>query len=453
LAAAGRKWPRRREHFFANHIRVETVSRAIITPPLGPLRRTFSLPGDKSVSHRRALLSLFTTDEVRLENFASGADAQTTLACLEQLGKTVKRPARDVVIGGKAASHEAVLDCGNSATTARLLMGILAARAGQWTLVGDASLSRRPMERVAEPLQRMGAQIELTDGSLPARIKGCALHGIEYDSPVASAQVKSAVLLAAMQAEGSTRYQEPLPTRDHTERLLGLRAEAGGWIAMNPAAIALNAVMLSGAIPGDISTAMFWMAATLLVPNSEMVVYDVLMNPRRSAHVDLLEEAGAEIEISNRGFISGEETANIAVRYSLLKPLAAAGARSAAMMDEVPMLAVLATRATGFSEFRDVRELRVKEADRLHLSALNLQRMGAQVHETEDALMVEGRQALSGAEIITDGDHRIALAFAAAGLSARGATIIHDIECVRISYPEFWDELEEMAPGTVRFES
>ncbi|HEY3294818.1 MAG TPA: 3-phosphoshikimate 1-carboxyvinyltransferase [bacterium] len=429
------------------------MARAIITPVTAPLRGEIHLPGDKSVSHRRALLSLFVPHEVRLSRFGTGDDGSATLACLHRLGKTVSRDGGEVVIEGGLTACSADLDCGNSGTTARLLCGILSGQKGTWVLRGDASLSRRPMERVAAPLRAMGARIELTNGGLPARIEGADLHGIRYDSPVASAQVKSAVLLAGLKAEGITRYREPLATRDHTERLLSIAPDEDGWITLDPRKVTVHSEMLSGKIGADPSAAAFWAVAAVLISGSHVQCKSVLANPHRMGYIELLGGAGAKLSFSHHHKIRGEELADLAALGSQTKGFAVSGALSASMIDEIPVLAVLAARSEGSSEFRDVGELKVKESDRLHLITENLQRMGVEVRVWDDGFIVNGPARLRGAEITTEGDHRMAMAFAVAALRARGKSVIHNAECVRVSYPEFWNHLQQLAPGSVSIES
>jgi 3-phosphoshikimate 1-carboxyvinyltransferase len=428
------------------------VSRAVITKARAPLKGEIFVPGDKSISHRRALLSLFVDYEVYLSRFNTGSDCAATLSCLQKLGKSVIWQGDQVAISGHAECAPCSLDCGNSGTTARLLMGILAGRKGQWTLTGDDSLSRRPMERVAEPLRRMGARIELTDGRLPARIIGTQLQGIEYESALPSAQVKSAVLLAALQAEGVTRYREPLRTRDHTEKILGLRRDAGGWIILDPQTTRVDDASLSASIPCDPSSAAFWIGAALLVPDSAVNISGILFDTIRTTYVYVLNDAGADFTAKNTRVQHREVWADISACQCPLLPFTIRNPRAAQCLDEIPLLAVLAARANGTSEFRDLAELRVKEADRLDLVVRNLRRLGAQVEQDGDGMMVQGNATLRGAEIETAGDHRLAMAFAIAGLAAEGHTVIQDAECVAVSYPEFWSEFERLAPGVVTLE-
>lgn len=425
------------------------MSCAIISPAQAPLRGTINLPGDKSLSHRRALFSLFVKVEVRLSNYGTGDDCATTLTCLERLGKTVARTGPEVLISGPAGCHSAELDCGNSGTTARLLMGILAGHEGEWVLTGDASLSRRPMERVAIPLRKMGAQIELTNGHLPARIVGHELAGIDYDSPVASAQVKSAVLLAGLKAQGVTRYREPIITRDHTERLLGIGIDYVEWITVNPEHAEITATKLSGAIPADPSSAAFWIVAALMIPDSRITLPRLLANMQRMALVKLLWEHGARLHLRDRCNENGEEVATVEVLASPVSGMIVRQPHTAKLMDELPVLSVLATRARGTCKFYDAAELRVKESDRLRLIVENLRHMGASLDEWRDGFAIDGDCELSATEIHTDGDHRIAMAFAVAALVARGETTIDNANCVAVSYPEFWTDMARMAPGSV----
>jgi len=371
---------------------------------------------------------------------------------MERLGKDVVRQGRDVIISGQAHFASGNLDCGNSGTTARLLMGILAGREGEWILTGDESLSRRPMERVAIPLRKMGARIELTDRHLPARIVGTRLKSVEYDSEIASAQLKSAVLLAGLAAEGITRFREPVSTRDHTERLLGLSPDAAGWITLDPTRIHIDESGLSAFVPADISSAAFWIASAIAIPDSELTLPAVLMNPRRSAYIDVLRRASANIVIEDEHESGTEPAATLKVSGSKLAAFRIHGGLAAQCIDEIPVLAVLAALARGRSEFHDVQELRVKESDRFRLITENLRLMGAKIERNKDSFFIDGGTRLHGAEIETGKDHRIAMTFAAAGLAATGSTVINEPSCVSISYPGFWDDMKRIAPGSVLLE-
>ncbi|MBU1983995.1 3-phosphoshikimate 1-carboxyvinyltransferase [bacterium] len=427
------------------------MSRAIITPTGRPLHGSPKLPGDKSISHRRALLSLYVDGDVVLENYSDGQDCQTTLSCLERLGKRVERTDNRVVLTGPAVSSNGELDCGNSGTTARLLMGILAGREGEWILRGDESLSRRPMERVADPLRRMGAQITTAGGRLPAWISGRKLHGIAYDSSLASAQVKSAVLLAALSAEGVTRYHEPFPSRDHTERILGISADGEGWITLDPARTRVETDRLSAVVPGDPSAAAFWVAAVVLVADSSLEMRGVLANPIRLSYLDALKSAGVRVLIRDEYASYGETVATIEAQYSPIGCFNLGRENVPGVIDELPVLAVMSACSDGISTFHGVSELRRKESNRLQLLAEGLTRMGALAEHDEDSLTIRGG-ALHGAEIETHGDHRIAMAFAVAALAAKGNSVIQDVECVAVSYPDFWEELDRMVPGSVKIE-
>jgi 3-phosphoshikimate 1-carboxyvinyltransferase len=429
------------------------MSRAVVTAATAPLRGELRLPGDKSISHRRALLSLYVDGRVRLSRYAAGDDARTTLACVQKLGKRVTRCGDEVTIEGPAGCESGELDCGNSGTTARLLLGILAGHDGEWILHGDASLSRRPMERVAEPLRQMGAQITLHHGCLPAHIVGQPLTAVSMNAPAPSAQVKTAVLLAALRAQRITRYRETIPTRDHTERLLGLRVDWDGTLAVNPAAVTLSAESLSAEIPVDPSSAAFWAAAGLLVPGSQLVLPGLLANSQRIHYVDLLQEAGAPLALGEGLVQAGEEVATLRIEAGRMQPFEMTTVTAAQLIDEIPILAVLAASLAGRSVFQDVGELRVKESDRLWLTVNNLRRMGAEVEEWADGFAVTGRGPLQGAEIETAGDHRIAMAFGIAGLAAQGKTILDDAACVAVSYPGFWGDLGRLSPGSVTFEA
>ena len=398
-------------------------------------------------------MSLLAGGDVVLDNFARGRDCANTLACVARLGKSIRRDGDRVVLTGTAAFPGGELDCGNSGTTARLLMGLLAGRRGEWTLVGDASLSQRPMERVAEPLRKMGAMIETTGGRLPVKITGRPLRAISYDAPLASAQVKSAVLLAAHQAEGITRYREPLPSRDHTERILNLARDGHGWISLDPSHTRFDSAQLTAAVPCDPSAAAFWIAAALLVPDSFLEMSGVLVNPIRVSYLRVLRQAGALIEQSEDDVRDGEPVATIRAGHSAIHAFRVEKNDAPALMDELPVLAVLAAFAGGVIALRGIGELRVKESDRLALVAEALARMGASVSVTEDSLTITGGGKLRGTEIETGGDHRIAMSFAVAALAADGNTVIHDAECVAVSDPDFWNELERLSPGSVTIAS
>ena len=413
-----------------------------------PLSGVIKAPGDKSVSHRRALLSLLCSEPVHLENFGPGKDCRATLDCIERLGKTVKVSGVDVTISGEMSVREAELDAANSGTTARLAMGLLAGMPGKWTIRGDASLSQRPMERVASPLRKMGARIELTNGKLPARIMGGELQSIRYELPVPSAQVKTAIMLAALHADGVTEIREPISTRDHTERILGLRParenNANLW-RLNPSAVTTNGHMLSGLIPGDISSGTFWMVAAALVQGSQVTLKTVSLNPTRTGIIEVLQKVGLQILTQNLHESAGEPVGDITItRDQPLHGFSLTGKNTAAVIDEIPALAVMATQCEGQTVVSDAGELRVKESDRLAAIVHNLRKMGVNILDTENGFSLTGPQQLSGATINPAGDHRTAMAFALAGLIADGETRISQAECADISYPQFWQELKRL---------
>jgi 3-phosphoshikimate 1-carboxyvinyltransferase len=413
-------------------------------------------PGDKSISHRYAMLAALAEGSSELRHFASAADCQSTLDCMRALGADVHRAKDTVRITGKGlrglAGSRTALDAGNSGTTMRLLAGILSGQRFSSTLTGDASLRSRPMRRVVDPLRQMGAEIRAReDNFAPLEITGRALRAIDYPMPMASAQVKSSVLLAGLFAEGVTSVTEPAPTRDHTE--LALEA-FGAHIEKTGRSVRVSG-MVSNArleprqldIPGDISSAVFFIAAALLLPDSNLLIHNVGLNPTRTAVLDALASMGGLITILSPLVANGEITGQIAVRGSQLKGGIIEGPQIPLLIDELPMLAALGPFTEQGIEIRDAKELRVKESDRIAALAENLRRMGARVDERPDGLRVEGRAAgrLHGAEIEPRGDHRIAMAFAVAGLAAEGATVIRDAECAGVSYPEFYRELDRLA--------
>lgn len=423
---------------------------ARITAATRPLTAQLSLSGDKSVSIRRALFSLFTSETIRLTNYGSGEDCRTALLCLEALGKRVVRDGDRVTITHGPRPQAATLDCRNSGTTARLIMGLLAGAEGEWSIVGDESLSTRPMERVAAPLRTMGAQIELAEGGrLPARLRGTKLRGATHDLTISSAQVKSAILLAGLSASGETRVREPLPSRDHTERLLRIVPDADGYLKVDDSLVTRAGESLRGAVPGDISSAAFWVVAALLVPQSDITIENVLLNPLRTAWLKCLKSAGAEIDAKAERETAGEPVGTIRARHSSLAPLRIGAADVPGLIDEIPALAVLASTIDGESVFEQVGELRVKECDRLAATVRGLNAIGARAACDGDTLRVHGGTPLCGAKIQTEHDHRIAMAFSLAGLAANGTTTIEHAECAEVSYPEFFRVFDQFAPDSL----
>jgi 3-phosphoshikimate 1-carboxyvinyltransferase len=419
------------------------------------LSGSVTLPGDKSISHRYALLAAIAEGTSVLEHFAASRDCHSTLGCLRSLGVAMEESGATVTIQGcglrglRPAAR--VLDAGNSGTTIRLLSGILAGHPFESSITGDSSLSRRPMGRIIHPLRLMGATIESRGRELPPlTIRGGMLNAIRYKLPVASAQVKSCVLFAGLYGKGPTAVEEIIPTRDHTEIALkefgGTVRISGNWIEVDPEP-RLQARSLR--IPGDLSGAAFFLVAAALVPDSKLTLPGVGLNGRRRELLNYLVRAGLNLRVENETEEAGEPRGDLHVRYSpaLLKrrlpPIQ--GSEAASLIDEIPVLSVLGSQAAGGLEISDAQELRVKESDRIAALAANLRAMGAEVIEKQDGLTISGGGQLHGADIATLSDHRIAMAFAVASLSAQGETRIQDAECADVSFPGFWDALRKVA--------
>ncbi len=397
------------------------------------------------------MLTAIAGGRSEIRNFSASADCQNTLNCLEKLGVQIDRREDGLTIEGAELrglhAPESPLDAGNSGSTLRMLSGILAAQPFHSVLTGDESLSRRPMKRVMDPLTKMGARIQSAPGGLlPLEIEGGGLHPIRYELPVASAQVKTAILLAGLFTEGTTEVVEPLPTRDHTEIAL---EQMGVNISRHQRTITLQGpARLEGRklqVPGDISSAAFFLAAALLVPNSNLMLHNLCLNPTRTGLLDVLMHMGARIRVINLERVQGELIGNLRVESSQLEGGEIPNEIIPGLIDELPVLSVLGTQTARGLSFHGAAELRVKESDRLKAVVENLRRMGAKVEEFPDGLSVAGEQKLRGAEIETYGDHRIAMAFAVAGLLAEGTTLIQDSDCVGISFPSFFDELERIS--------
>ena len=419
---------------------------------LGSLR----LPGDKSISHRYAMLSGFAEGVSRLTNFSTGVDCASTLACMEALGATVNRTGADSVeitgvagrVGAGDGTREWSLDCGNSGSTMRMISGLLAPQQGRFTLIGDASLSQRPMERIRKPLAAMGARLMLTDGHAPLIIDGGPLKAIDYTTPVPSAQVKSCVLLAGLQTVGMTVVREAVRTRDHSE--LALRA-FGATLTRAADSVSISGPQalraIDAEVPGDLSSAAFFLCAAMLFPGSNLVVDALGLNPTRASLLDVLTALGAHIAVLNLEEKHAElvGTVQISAPAEGLGSTEISGLLAAQLIDELPVLAAIAPYTSGGIRIRGARELRVKESDRIALVAKNLRAMGAEVEEFDDGLDVPGGQTLHGATIDAGGDHRIAMAFSVAALRAEGDTLIQGAESAAISFPEFFDLLDRVA--------
>ncbi len=432
------------------------VESQTLVRPARNVRGSVRLPGDKSISHRYAMLSGIADGPSVLENYSTGADCASTLGCMRALGVRWQRKDQDpgnvIEVQGSGLSLAAPatpLDCGNSGSTMRMLSGIVAAQNFTGEMIGDPSLSRRPMERVIKPLTAMGAQITSQQGKPPLRITGATLKAIDYSMPVASAQVKSCLLFAGLFAEGETRIEEPLRTRDHGEvalRAFGVRLERKSVGAGNEVRIRGGQRLrgLEARIPGDLSSAAFFLCAAALFPGSQLTLPDLLMNPTRARLLDILTQMGLRISVTQLEELHGELVGSLQVEGAKLTGAIIAGGDSAALIDEIPVLAAIAPFTEQGIEVRDAKELRVKESDRIHAVATNLRRMGAEVEEREDGLKIPGGQTLHGAELDSFDDHRIAMAFAVAGLRAEGETLIRGAEAAGISYPAFFTTLEEI---------
>jgi len=390
----------------------------VVVKPARNILGSIRLPGDKSISHRYGMLGALADGTTRLRNFSTGADCASTLACMAALGARIERNDGEIAIHGRASTLSApsrVLDCGNSGSTMRMLSGILAGQPFESELIGDASLSRRPMRRIIEPLTKMGASISSQDGHAPLRVRGGKLQGISYKPPVASAQVKTSLLFAGLFANGETTVEEPVRTRDHGE--VALRA-FGAELSRDKDRVTIRGGQhlkaIDAIVPGDISSAAFFLCAAALFAESSLVIDSLLLNPTRAVLLDVLTALGARVRVIQVEESHGELVGTITVESGLLKGIKLAGAQSAALIDEVPVLAAIAPYTRDGIEVRDARELRVKESDRIAAVAKNLRAMGAEVIEFEDGLRVPGNQQLHGAEIDSEHDHRIAMAFAIA---------------------------------------
>jgi 3-phosphoshikimate 1-carboxyvinyltransferase len=423
----------------------ETIS------PARAIEGVITLPGDKSISHRYGMLASIASGRSTIANYSTGADCQSTLACMAALGAKIERKDGSVVIEGGALQEPAglpneMLDAGNSGSTIRMLSGILAAQEFTSRIGGDESLSRRPMGRIIGPLKEMGALIEARDEKFPPlTIHGRPLHGIDYQLPMASAQVKSCVLLAGLFAQGDTIVREPVRTRDHTEIAL---KEFGAEIEIEKRVIRLRAgARLSGrelVTPGDLSSACFFLVAALLLKESNLVIHGVGLNPTRSALLDFLVSMGAKITILDVQQVGGELIGDLRVQASAVTGGVIEGAMTAALIDEIPALAVLGAASSGGLTVRDAGELRVKETDRIATIEAGFRQMGVNIETTPEGFHVPGSQSFHAAEIDSAGDHRIAMAFAVAALAADGPCVIEGAESANVSFPEFFGTLRQI---------
>ena len=423
-----------------------------------PLRGELEIPGDKSISHRAIMFGSLAKGTTEVTHFLQGADCLSTISCFQKLGIEIENTPDKIVIHGKGlhglAAPAEILDCGNSGTTTRLISGILSGQNFTSTLTGDASIQKRPMKRIMEPLSQMGADITSIYGNncAPLTIHGRKLKGIHYHSPIASAQVKSAILLAGLYAEVETKVTEPYISRNHSEIMLshfGATVRTEGTTA-----IILPEPILEGqkiAVPGDISSAAYFIAAGLLVPGSEILLKHVGINSTRDGILRVAKDMGGTIELLNINNDNGEPTADILVKFSALKGITIGGEIIPTLIDEIPVIAVMAAFARGTTVIKDAAELKVKESNRIQVMVDNLKAMGADIESTEDGMIIHGGKDLHGAIIDSHKDHRIAMSFAIASLLADGHVTILDRDCVDISFPSFYNDLNKLAGHTLHF--
>ncbi|SFR95364.1 3-phosphoshikimate 1-carboxyvinyltransferase [Anaeromicropila populeti] len=410
-----------------------------------------SIPGDKSISHRGIMLGALADGTTEITNFLQGADCLSTIDCFRKMGVTIKNDGTSVLVKGNGIrglkKSDGILDVGNSGTTTRLMSGILAAQNFETILNGDESIQRRPMRRIITPLSQMGANITSVLGNdcAPLRIIGGPLKGIHYSSPVASAQVKSSILFAGLYADGKTSVTEPYVSRNHTE--LMLEYFGASVSSDNTTASVFPCSRLDGQkviVPGDISSATYFICAALIVPNSQLVIKNVGINPTRDGILQVCQQMGANIKLENVSTTKGEPSADLVVTSGTLHGTIIGGSLIPTLIDELPMIAVLAAYADGETIIKDAEELKVKESNRIDVMVENLKKMGADAEATDDGMIIRGGKALHGAVIDSKLDHRIAMTFAVAGLIADGTTEILGSECVAISYPDFYESLNKI---------
>lgn len=415
------------------------------------IRGEITVPGDKSISHRSVMFGSIAKGTTEIHNFLEGADCLSTIGCFRRMGIEIENKSGTVIVHGKGmhglTAPSGTLDCGNSGTTTRLISGILAPQNFDVTLTGDESIQKRPMKRIIEPLSMMGADIKSIRGNdcAPLKICGMPLAGIHYTSKVASAQVKSAILLAGLYADGLTTVTEPQVSRNHTELMLKF---FGAELESKETSVTIwPATELFGNridVPGDISSSVYFVAAGLILPNSEVLIKNVGINPTRAGLIKVCEAMGADLTLLNENHGNAEPTADLLVRTSSLKACTIEGDIIPTLIDELPTIAMMACFAEGTTVIRDAAELKVKESNRIAIMVENLRAMGADVEETEDGMIIHGGKPLHGAVIDSHKDHRIAMTFAVAALAAEGETAILDADCVNISYPAFYEELERL---------
>lgn len=422
-----------------------------IKKPSSPLKGELTVPGDKSISHRAVMFGAIANGTTRITNFLQGADCLSTIACFQKLGISIENTPSEILVHGKGlhglSAPSDYLDTGNSGTTTRLIAGILAGQEFTSFLTGDASIQTRPMKRIIQPLSLMGASVEslLGNDCVPLKIQGHPLQSISYLSPVASAQVKSCILLAGLYGNDITSVTEPFLSRNHTELML---SHFGAKISSQNTTVSIEPEpVLYGtdiSVPGDISSAAYFIAAALLVPGSELLIKHVGINPTRDGILRICKAMGADIQLMNHSTAGGEPVADLLVRHSALHGTVIEGELIPALIDEIPVIAVLAAYAKGTTVIRNAEELKVKESNRLGILVEELTAMGGNVEETSDGMIIHGGAPLHGASIDSRLDHRIAMSFAIAGLAAEGTTQLLRADCVNISYPGFYKDLREL---------
>lgn len=422
-----------------------------IKKPSSPLKGELTVPGDKSISHRAVMFGAIANGTTRITNFLQGADCLSTIACFQKLGISIENTPSEILVHGKGlhglSAPSDYLNTGNSGTTTRLIAGILAGQEFTSFLTGDASIQTRPMKRIIQPLSLMGASVESLRGNdcVPLKIQGHPLQSISYLSPVASAQVKSCILLAGLYGNDITSVTEPFLSRNHTELML---SHFGAKISSQNTTVSIEPEpVLYGtdiSVPGDISSAAYFIAAALLVPGSELLIKHVGINPTRDGILRVCKAMGADIQLMNHSTAGGEPVADLLVRHSTLHGTVIEGELIPALIDEIPVIAVLAANAKGTTVIRNAEELKVKESNRLGILVEELTAMGGNVEETSDGMIIHGGAPLQGASIDSRLDHRIAMSFAIAGLAAEGTTQLLRADCVNISYPGFYKDLREL---------
>ncbi|WP_174734005.1 3-phosphoshikimate 1-carboxyvinyltransferase [Mesobacillus harenae] len=416
------------------------------------LRGEISVPGDKSISHRSVMFGALANGITKVENFLPGDDCLSTISCFRQLGVEIEQEGSRVVVFGKGfeglSEPEGILDVGNSGTTIRLLMGILSGRPFHSVLMGDHSIGKRPMTRVTKPLSLMGANISgRKEGEYtPLSISGQQLNSIEYKLPVASAQVKSAIILAGLQAEGETTIIEPEKTRDHTERMI---RQFGGEVTTNGLAVSVRGgqslTAANVSVPGDISSAAFFLAAGAIIPDSKIILKNVGLNPTRTGILDVLTAMGADITIEPYQTESGEPAGDITVAFSTLKGTVVEGSLIPRLIDEIPIIALIATQADGITVIKDAAELKVKETNRIDTVVAELAKLGARLEATEDGMIIYGNTFLKGGEAVSShGDHRIGMMLAIGALLCTKDVSLEQAEAISVSYPSFFDDLQKL---------